>query len=51
MSCATYWKYKCSLLAWEELLSFSVPGGTEKINGGGGGGGGGGGRVGGKYPF
>ena len=33
MSCPTYWKYKCSLLAWEELLSFSVPGGTEKING------------------
>ena len=33
MSCPTYWKYKCFLLVWENLLSLSVPGGTEKING------------------
>ena len=33
MSCATYWKYKGFPPAWEDLLSFSVTDGTEKING------------------
>ena len=33
MSCATYWNYKGFLPAWENLLSFSVPGGTEKVDG------------------
>ena len=33
MSCAAFWKYKGFLPAWEDLLSFSVPGGPQKING------------------